>query len=77
MNLKKMLSKEITQKVNGHINEETVFESVNQFFRHGNTFLLLELILLRNEVKTLREELQYKQDNQANSSNRLIFPELL
>ncbi len=77
MNLKKMLSKEITQKVNGHINEETVFESVNQFFRHGNTFLLLELILLRNEVKTLREELQYKQDNQANSSKRLIFPELL
>ncbi len=77
MNLKKMLSKEITQKFNGHINEETVFESVNQFFRHGNTFLLLELILLRNEVKTLREELQYKQDNQANSSNRLIFPELL
>ncbi|MCW4016231.1 MAG: DUF2381 family protein [Candidatus Bathyarchaeota archaeon] len=75
MDPKKMLSKEITSKVRGHVNEETVSEKVNQFFRHGNTFLLLELISLRREVQSLREELeQQREQKQQNSLRALIVP---
>ena len=74
MNPKKMLSKEIAHKVRGNISEETVSETVNQFFRHGNTFLLLELMRLRSEVKSLREELQNRQDDKANSLRAIIVP---
>jgi len=69
-----MLSKEIAHKVRGHISEETVSEMVDQFFRHGNTFLLLELIYLRSEVKSLREELQHRQDNKASTLRELLVP---
>ena len=69
-----MLSKEIAHKVRGHLSEETVSEMVNQFFRHGNTFLLLELIYLRSEVKSLREELQNRQDNKASTLRELLVP---
>jgi len=69
-----MLSKEITAKVGGHINEETVSETVDQFFKHGNTFLLLELINLRNEVKSLREELQHQKESKHNSLRKLLVP---
>ncbi|MBT8171573.1 hypothetical protein KJN74_01705 [Candidatus Bathyarchaeota archaeon] len=62
MNPKKMLSKEITSKVRGQVSEKTVSDKVDQFFRHGNTFLLLELISLRNEVKNLREQLEKKNE---------------
>jgi hypothetical protein len=72
MDLKKLLSKEITHKVRGHISEEIVSEMVDQFFRHGNMFLLLELMHLRSEVKSLREELQNRQDDKANSLRTLI-----
>ena len=72
MDPKKLLSKEITQKVRGHISEEIVSEMVDQFFRHGNMFLLLELMHLRSEVKSLREELQNRQDDKANSLRTLI-----
>ncbi|PVX25571.1 MAG: hypothetical protein CW691_04010 [Candidatus Bathyarchaeum sp.] len=75
MDPKKMLSKEITSKVRGHISEETVSEKVDQFFRHGNTFLLLELINLRKEVKSLREELQQQREQKKQQSLRtLIVP---
>jgi hypothetical protein len=57
MDPKKMLSKELAAKVKGHISEQTVSEMVDHFFMHGNTFLLLELIDLRKEVESLREEL--------------------
>jgi hypothetical protein len=77
MNPKKMLSKEIAQKVKGHISEETVSEIVDQFFRHGNTFLLLELMRLRNEVKNLKEELQQWRDAKVESPRKLILPEML
>jgi hypothetical protein len=77
MNPKKMLSKEIAQKVKGHISEETVSDIVDQFFRHGNTFLLLELMCLRNEVKSLREELQQWRDAKVESPRKLVFPEIL
>ena len=74
MDLKKLLSKEITHKVRGHISEEIVSEMVDQFFRHGNMFLLLELMHLRSEVKSLREELQNRQDDKANSLRAIIVP---
>ena len=73
MDPKKMLSKEIAAKVGGHISEQTVSEMVNQFFRHGNTFLLLELVNLRNEVESLREELHQREDKQS-SIRKLLVP---
>lgn len=76
MNPKKILSKEISQKVKGQISEETVSENVDQFFRHGNMFLFLELMLLRKEVKSLQKELQQWQDNKIDSTRKLMLPEL-
>ena len=70
-----MLAKEITSKVRGYISEETVSEMVDQFFRHGNTFLLFELMSLRMEIKSLREELQSQREQKRQSSLRaLIVP---
>ena len=67
-----MLSKEISANVRGHISEETVSETVDQFFRHGNTFLLFELMSLRREVKSLREELQSQRERKRQSSLHTI-----
>ena len=72
MNPKKMLSKEIAYKVKGDISEQTISEMVDQFFKHGNTFLLLELMTLRREVKSLREELDQKKHKQHNSLRELL-----
>jgi DNA mismatch repair ATPase MutS len=73
MNLKKMLSKEITSKVKDQISEQTVTEKVDQFFKHGNTFLLMELMNLRREVQSLREELEQQREHKNhNSMNKLI-----
>jgi len=69
-----MLSKEIAAKVRGHISEATVSEMVDQFFRQGNTFLLMELINLRSEVKSLREELQDQIESKNNSLRKLLVP---
>ncbi|MCW4022441.1 MAG: hypothetical protein NWF02_04685 [Candidatus Bathyarchaeota archaeon] len=74
MNTKKLLSKEISAQVIGQISEQTVSEKVDQFFKHGNTFLLLELMSLRREVQSLREELQYYRDNKQNSLRALVAP---
>ncbi|WGM89596.1 MAG: hypothetical protein IAX21_05515 [Candidatus Bathyarchaeota archaeon] len=74
MDTKKLLSKEISARIKGQINEQIVSEKVDQFFKHGNTFLLLELMSLRREVKSLREELQYYQENKQNSLRALIVP---
>ncbi|MFZ7137575.1 MAG: hypothetical protein ACOWW1_04055 [archaeon] len=74
MNTKKLLSKEISAQVRGQISEQTVSEKVDQFFKHGNTFLLLELMSLRREVQSLREELQYYRDNKQNSLRALVAP---
>jgi len=73
MDPKKMLSKEIAAKVGGHISEQTVSEMVDHFFRHGNTFLLLELMNLRKEVESLREELHQSDDKQS-SLRKLLVP---
>ena len=68
-----MLSKEIAAKVRGHISEQTVSEMVDHFFRHGNTFLLLELMNLRKEVESLREEL-HQRENKRSSLRTLLAP---
>jgi hypothetical protein len=73
MDPKKMLSKEIAAKVRGRISEQTVSEMVDHFFRHGNTFLLLELVNLRKEVESLREEL-HKSDNKQSSLRPMLVP---
>jgi hypothetical protein len=72
MDPKKMLTKELTAKVKGQISEETVSEMVENFFRHGNTFLFLELLNLRKEVESLREELQQSDNKQKTLSKLLI-----
>jgi len=68
-----MLTKEITAKVRGHISEETVSETVDQFFRHGNTFLLLEIISLKREIKSLREELPQHRDRKKQDTLRALL----
>ena len=73
MNPKKMLSKEITSKVKGQISEQTVTEKVDQFFKHGNTFLLMELINLRKEVQSLREELEQQREQKNQNSIRTLI----
>ena len=73
MDPKRMLSKELAAKVGGHISEQTVSEMVDHFFRHGNTFLLLELMNLRKEVESLREELHQSDDKQS-SLRKLLVP---
>lgn len=72
MNPKKMLSKEITSKVRGQISEQTVSEKVNQFFKHCNTFLLVELMNLRREVQSLREELEHQREQMQRNSFRAL-----
>jgi hypothetical protein len=72
MNTKKMLSKELAAKVNGQISEQTVTEMVEHFFRHGNTFLLLELINLRKEVESLREALHQSDNNKQKTLSKLL-----
>jgi hypothetical protein len=72
MNAKKILSKEISAKVRGQISEQVVSEKVDQFFKHGNTFLLMELMSLKREVETLREELQYYRDNKQSTLRALL-----
>ena len=72
MNPKKMLSKEIAYKVKGDISEQTISEMVDQFFKHGNIFLLLELMILRREVKSLREELHQRKHKQHNPLRELL-----
>jgi hypothetical protein len=73
MDPKKMLSKEIAAKVGGKITEETVFEIVDQFFRHGNAFLLLELMNIRKEVENLKQEF-HQRKTQRRSFRPLLVP---
>ena len=68
MDPKKMLSKELAAKVRGHISEQTVSEMVDHFFMHRNTFLLLELMNLRKEVESLREELHKRKKKKSSPS---------
>ena len=69
-----MLMKEISAKFRGHFSEQTVSEKVDQFFKHGNTYLLLELVSLRREVESLRDELQFQRKNKQNSLRSPVVP---
>jgi hypothetical protein len=73
MDPKKMLTKELAAKVRGHISEQTVSEMVDHFFRHGNTFLLLELMNLRKEVESLKEELHHN-NSKEHTLRKLLVP---
>ena len=73
MNAKKMLSKEICSIFKGEINEDIVTEKVDQFLRHGITFLLIELISMKREIYSLREELHQKEEKQYNSFQSILF----
>lgn len=74
MNPKKMLSKEISEKVKDQISKQTISEKVDQFFKHGNTFLLLELISLTQEVENLKEKLKSQRNSKQNSLRALLVP---
>ena len=67
-----MLSKELAAKTKGQISEETVSEMVEHFFRHGNTFLLLEIVNLRKEVESLKNELHHRNTKQDTLNKLLI-----
>jgi hypothetical protein len=73
MDPKKLISKELAVKFRGQISERTISEMVDNFFRHGNTFLLLELINLRKEIESLREELSQRK-NKRDSLGPLLIP---
>ena len=68
MNPKEILSKEISGKVGDKISEQTISEKVNQFFRHGNVFLLFEVMSLRKEIERLREEIQHQRNDERRKS---------
>ena len=72
MDAKNMLAKELAAKVNGQISEETASECVNQFFRYGNAFLLLELLNLRIEIKSIKEELKGRRNKTSTLRELLI-----
>ncbi len=63
MNPKEILSKEIFDEVGDRINEQTISEKVDQFFTHGNVFLLFEIMSLRKEIERLKEEIQRQRNN--------------
>jgi hypothetical protein len=72
MDPKKMLSKELADKVGGHISEQNVSNMVDHFFRYGNLFLFLELISLRKEIESLREEVHHKKNKRSSFHSILI-----
>jgi hypothetical protein len=73
MNSKKMLTKEIAYIVKEQISEQIISETVDEFFKHGNMFLFMELISLKCEVKSLREELkQHKENRKQNTLHTLL-----
>jgi hypothetical protein len=73
MNSKKMLTKEIAYRAKGQISEHIISETVNEFFEHGNMFLFMELISLKGEVKSLREELQQQRENKNRKTLRALL----
>lgn len=74
MDPKELLIKEISAKFGEHFSEQTISEKIDQFFKHGTTFLLLELVSLRREVESLREELQYQRKKKRIALSAQVVP---
>jgi len=74
MDPKKTLSRELAARAGGHVSSQEVYDMVEQFFRHGNTFLLSELIKLKWEVESLKEELQTQRDSKQKTLQELLIP---
>jgi len=68
MNPKEILSKEISSKVGDKISEQTISEKVSQFVRHGNVFLLFEVMSLRKEIERLKEEIRHQRKSERQKS---------
>jgi hypothetical protein len=68
MNPREILSKEICDKVGDKISEQIVSEKVSQFVRHGNVFLLFEIMSLRKEIARLKEEIQHQRSRESRKS---------
>ena len=68
MNPKEILSKEISSKVGDKISEQTISEKVSQFARHGDLFLLFEVMSLRKEIERLREEIRHQRNRERRKS---------
>jgi len=68
MNPKEILSKEILGKVGDKISEQTISEKVSQFVRHGNVFLLFEVMSLRKEIERLKEEIHHQRNSERRKS---------
>ncbi len=68
MNPKEILSKEISSKVGDKISEQAISEKVSQFVRHGNVFLLFEVMSLRKEIERLKEEIQHQRKSERRKS---------
>jgi len=73
MNPKEILSKEISGKVGDKISEQTISEKVNQFIRHGNLFLLFEVMSLRKEIERLKEENQHQRNSERRKSVHALY----
>jgi transcriptional regulator NrdR family protein len=73
MNPKEILSKEISNKVGDKISEQTISEKVSQFVRHGNLFLLFEVMTLRKEIESLKEEIQHQRNNEKRKSVHALY----
>ena len=70
MDTKEFLCKEIVEAIGASMDEETVLEKVNHFFRHRNMFLLFEIFALRTELEKLKEDL----NAQGNKGKRRRVP---
>ena len=68
MDPKEILSKEISGKVGDRISGQTICEKVDQFVRHGNLFLLFEVMSLRKEIERLKEEIQHQRNRERRKS---------
>ena len=47
----------MVRKFGDHLDEETIAEKVDQFTKHGTVFLLFEVMNLKKELKTIKEEI--------------------
>ncbi|MCW4001943.1 MAG: hypothetical protein JSW19_04395 [Candidatus Bathyarchaeota archaeon] len=76
MDPKEILSKEISGKVGDKINKQTIREKVDNFVRHGNMFLLFEVINLRKEIESLKEEIKHQRRSgrSQKSAQVLLIP---